>query len=225
MATTTDPAVKAALEGERRFMLWDVGWTGYETMLALVGDGHVRLTYDRGDLELMSPSQSHERFKKIFGRFVEAVTGELGLPCEGAGSTTWRLKDLDRGLEPDECYYIANAEVAIGRDVDLATDPPPDLAIEVELSRSQLDRMGIYAALRIPEVWRFDGETLHFHSLSADGTYAVCENSRGLPFLTPAEVLHWIQMCSGMGQTPWDRELRRWIHTELAPRLKRGSGQ
>jgi Uma2 family endonuclease len=225
MATTTEPAVKAAHEGETRFMLRDIGWSGYETMLALLGDGHVHLTYDRGDLELMSPSKSHERFKKVIARFIEAVTGELVIPCEAAGSTTWRRQDLDRGLEPDECYYITNAEVTIASNGDLSVDPPPDLAIEVEISRGQLDRMRIYAALGISEVWRFGGETLGFHRLSSDGTYTACASSRELPFLTLAEVLHWIQLGYAMGQTPWDRELRAWVHAELAPRLERGSGQ
>jgi Uma2 family endonuclease len=225
MATTTEPAVKVGHDGETRFMLWDIGWSGYETMLALVGDGHVRLSYDQGDLELISPSQSHERFKKTFGRFVEVNAMELRIRCEPGGSTTWRREDLDRGLEPDECYYIANAGLVAGREADLSADPPPDLAIELVLSPSRLDRMRIYAGLGIPEVWRFNGETLRFHVLGADGTYTTRDNSRGFPFLTPAEVLQWVLKTRGMDHTEWACELQAWVHAELKPRLEHGSGQ
>src|SRR3954454_19090485 len=171
MATIVEPRPRTS-EPEPRIVLRGVGWEGYERMLELVGDRPIRLTYDRGDLELMVPSHDHERYKSLLGRLIETLTLELDLPCDAAGSTTWRKQLEDRGLEPDECYYLANAERVSGRKIDLEVDPPPDLAIEVEISRSALDRMGIYAALGVPEVWRFDGETLRVAQLRADGTYA-----------------------------------------------------
>jgi Uma2 family endonuclease len=215
MATTTEIRSRP-LEPESRVVLHGVGWEGYETMLKLVGDRPVRLTYDRGDLELMVPSLDHERYKSLLGRLIETLTLELDLPCDAAGSTTWRKQLEDRGLEPDECYYLANAERVVGRKVDLSVDPPPDLAIEIEISRSALDRLGIYAALGVPEVWRFDGEALRVEQLQADGTYQEVAVSPSFPFLPLNEVIRWLRLAETMGQTPWLRQFREWVREELA---------
>jgi Uma2 family endonuclease len=215
MATTTEIRSRP-LEPESRVVLHGVGWEGYETMLKLVGDRPVRLTYDRGDLELMVPSLDHERYKSLLGRLIETLTLELDLPCDAAGSTTWRKQLEDRGLEPDECYYLANAERVVGRKVDLSVDPPPDLAIEIEISRSALDRLGIYAALGVPEVWRFDGEALRVEQLQADGTYQEVAVSPSFPFLPLNEVIRWLRRAETMGQTPWLRQFREWVREELA---------
>ncbi|MBV8076797.1 MAG: Uma2 family endonuclease, partial [Planctomycetaceae bacterium] len=124
--------------------------------------------------------------------------------------------------KPDECYYLTNAERVVGRRIDLSVDPPPDLAIEVEISRSALDRIGIYAALGVPEVWRFDGEALRVEQLQADGTYREVAASPGLPFLSSEEVVQWLRLAETMGQTPWLRQFREWVRDELAPRFGGG---
>jgi Uma2 family endonuclease len=217
--TTTEPRTRV-LEPEPRFLLRGVGWAGYEAMLGIVGDRRsVRITYDRGDLELMSPSSEHEEFGHLLGRVVVTVTEELRIPCRGLRSTTWRKQLKDRGLEPDECYYLARFPRVRGKKkIDLSVDPAPDLAIEVEISRSALDRMGIYAALGVPEVWRFDGETLRVEQLQADGTYAEVEASPSLPFLPPAEVVRWLGLADTFpGQTAWLRQFREWVRATLAP--------
>jgi Uma2 family endonuclease len=224
LATTTESRTQA-LQPERRFVLRGVGWEGYEAMLAMVGDrSSIRVTYDRGDLELMSPSSEHDLFKSLIARLIETLTLELDLPCEALGSTTWRREPRDKGLEADECYYLANApRVAGKKTIDLANDPPPDLAIEVEISRSALDRMGIYAGLGVPEVWRFDGEALRIEQLQADRTYAEVDRSPGLPMLPPAEVVRWLGLAEDFpGQTPWLRQFRDWVRDELAPRIQEG---
>lgn len=221
MATVVDFKQAArVLEPERRFVLRGVGWEGYEALLKMVGDGHVRLTCDGKDVELMSPSQDHDQFKRMIGRLIETLTLDLNLPCESLGSTTWRRRLKEQGLEPDECFYLANSERIIGRKIDLTVDPPPDLAIEIEISRSALDRMGIYAALGVPEVWRFDGEQLTIELLQPDGTYQAVPASPSLPMLPPDEVVRWVEKGMGMGQTPWLREFRDWVRAEVAPRFQ-----
>jgi hypothetical protein len=133
-----------------------------------------------------------------------------------------RREDLDRGLEPDECFHLfAHAEQVCGRESDLSVDPPPDLAIEIEMTRSALDRLGIYAALRIPEVWRFDGQTLQVLAIQADGTYAACEASPSLPFLPLAEVVRFLNQAETMDHSRWGRAFREWVRNELAPRFRR----
>jgi Uma2 family endonuclease len=219
MATAVEP-LKATRshEAEQRVVIRGVDWDGYEALLRLVGDGHVRITYDGEDAELMSPSYDHEDFKKMIARLIETLTLELNIPCQAAGSTTRRKRLKAKGLEPDECYYISNSERVAGRRIDLTVDPPPDLAVEIEISRSALDRMAIYAALGVPEVWRYDGRTLRVERLRPDGTYAEVPASVELPSFPPGEVVRWLEKGRGQGQTAWLREFREWVRAELLPR-------
>lgn len=216
MSTIVEPRPKTHTP-ELRFVLHDVGWRGYETLLEIVGDGPTRMTYDRGSVEFMSPSHDHEVFRRILGRVIDIVTEELYLPCINAGSTTWRRQDVDRGLEPDDCFYLANAGRVRGKKIDLNVDPPPDLAIEIEISRSALDRMGIYAALGVPEVWRFDGETLRVERLQEDRTYATTAVSPSFPFLPLEEVVRFLGLAETMDHGDWGRQFRAWIRDTVAP--------
>jgi Uma2 family endonuclease len=219
MAVAPDIRTVGTSDGQR-FLLRGVGWHTYESLLNGLGDRRVRLTYDRGDLELMSPSYRHETFGRLLGRMIDTLTLELNLPMKGGGSTTFRRADLDRGLEPDECYYLANQPRVQGKEeIDLTVDPPPDLAIEVDITRSSLDRMGIYAALGVPELWRFDGESLQVYGLQADGTYALRPSSLSFPFLPMSDVVRFLIRGEAMDETPWVRSFRDWIRAEVAPRV------
>jgi Uma2 family endonuclease len=221
MTTALEARRTRSLEGEHRFLLPGIGWEGYEALLKLIGDGRTRVTYDRGDAELMSPLWDHEEIKRLIGRLVETVTEELNLPCEEAGSTTFRSQALDKGLEPDECYYLANADRVIGYSAlrpGASPPPPPDLAVEIEITRGAFSRMGIYAALGVAEVWRHDGHALTIEVLQPDGTYQKAAASPALPMITPEEILQWVGYGSTMGKTPWVRELRAWVRDVLVPR-------
>src|SRR5436190_2363972 len=120
----------------------------------------------------MSPRLEHDDDGRFLGDLVFVLTEELGLPLKRGGSTTLRRRLKQRGIEADECFWIANAPRMAGRRrLDLRVDPPPDLAIEVDVTHSPLDRLSIYAALKIPEVWRLKGDELLFYVLGGDGTY------------------------------------------------------
>lgn len=203
----------------QRFLIHNVPWSGYEAMLAILGDRPIRVTYDRGDLELMSPSIAHEESGRLLGLFVQALAEELGFPCLGLKSATWRRRLEERGLEADESFYLANAEriVALGKKVDLNVNPPPDLCIEVEITRSALERMPIYEALGVPEVWRYDGETLRVAALGPDGTYSYGDQSPSMPFLPIAEVVRLVALAEGMEHARWGRMIRSWIRHNLPP--------
>jgi Uma2 family endonuclease len=206
---------------EPRFVLYGVGWRGYETMLDLVGDRPIRLTYDRGNLELMSPSQDHEKVKSLVGRLVEALTEELDIPSISLGSTTWRREDLDRGLEADECFYLFDhAERFQGRTSEPGVDPPPDLAVEIDITRSSLNRQDIYGALGVPEVWRLDASSLQVLLLRPDGRYDTATSSRLFPFLPLDEVARRLREGAAMTHSLWGRQVRAWIRDELAPRYR-----
>src|SRR5688572_18633311 len=123
----------------RRLTLRGVPWSLYTQLLEVVGEGQPRMTYDRGSLELETLSERHEAFKWIAGRFVEAYAEESGIEYRPTGSTTWHRESIEGGLEADESYYIQNCPRIRGREVDPSVDPPPDLAVEIDLSPPDVD--------------------------------------------------------------------------------------
>lgn len=213
MATVTETPIQHT---EQRFLLSDVSWETYD---ALCNDPGIRtrMTYDRGMLEFMSPSQRHENLKTLLGRMVEVMTEELNIPVKSCGSTTYRRAILDKGLEPDECYYVQHELDMRGKDeLDLDVDPPPDVAIEVEVTKSALDRMGIYAALGVPEVWRFDGKTLRLFVLNETSEYEETGRSPTFPQLPPDELVRFLARRTQQDETSLIRSFRQWVHQNLA---------
>jgi Uma2 family endonuclease len=174
-----------------------VTWEQYEALLEALPDHRLRHTYDRGFLEIMSPSQKHDKLKKIIGRFVEHMALTLGIHIECSGSATYRRKLLDRGLEPDETYFIANEPAVRGKlDWDPDSDPPPDLAVEMDLRRPSLRRMSIYAALGVPELWTHNGSAMRFHVLDPERRYREVDRSLSFPFLSPTDIDRFLSRLS-----------------------------
>lgn len=198
---------------EQRFVLHGVSWRTYERLLRVFADRPgVRLTYDRGTLELMTLSHEHEHQAHLLGRLVVALTEELNLPLKGGRSTTFRRRRRQRGLEPDECYWITSEALVRGKDrIDLRRDPPPDLALEIDITHSSLDRLAIYAALGVPEVWRVDGPTLAFHVLGPDGLYSVRSHSLAFPQLTPADLTPFLTLRGQIDENTLLRQFRAWV--------------
>jgi len=191
-----------------------VDWHTYGRLLrAFAERPAMRLTYDRGVLEIMSPLQEHEGGAYLLGRFVDTLTEELGLTVKADGSTTFRRRRQRRGLEPDNSYWIANEPRVRGkRHINLRVDPPPDLAIEVDVTRSSLNRMGIYASLGVPEVWRLDGDVLTFEVLQPGGrSYAASGTSLAFPLVTPADLLSFLALRNQMDENAVVQRLRAWI--------------
>jgi Uma2 family endonuclease len=199
--------------------LHGIEWQTYSRLLKIFAERpSVRLAYDRGALEIMSPLHEHESDADLLGRFVVALTEELGLPIKAGRSTTFRRRRKQRGIEPDNSYWIANeARVRGKRRINLRVDPPPDLAIEVDVTASSLDRMAIYAALRVPEVWRFDnGADLSFQILQADGTYGAGACSLAFPMIAPGDLLRFVAL-RGEEENTIVRKFREWLR-QLLPR-------
>ena len=202
----------ASTQAENRVVLSNISWSTFEALLAETDRRGTRFTYDRGDLEMMSPSREHERIKRLIGRMIETATLELGIPISSGGSTTLKSQLKQRGVEPDECYYVANEPRVRGKDdFDLAVDPPPDLAIEVDLTSSSLDQLGIYAALGVPELWLCDGSAIRAYHLQPDGTYAEQPGSLSFPFLPLAELLRFLAQRNDADETTWTRSFRDWV--------------
>jgi Uma2 family endonuclease len=170
-----------------------VPWEAYVAFCDGLGERYLRVTYDHGEMEVMGVSRKHEKSKKRLGRLVETLTEELDLDIAYGGSMTCRNEEMLCALEPDDCYWIAHETDVRDRDeIDLDNDPLPDLAFEIEISRSALDRMSIYAALKVPEVWRWDDETLFIHVLTGRGAYRVSKRSRAFPFLPVADFASFV---------------------------------
>jgi Uma2 family endonuclease len=205
MATAASPA-------ESRVLLRNISWATFERILAETDRRGTRFTYDRGALEIMSPSREHERCKRYLGRMIESLTEEIGIPISSGGSTTLKSQMLAKGVEPDECYYIANEPRVRGRDeLDLAVDPPPDLAIEVDLTSSSLDQLGIYASVGVPEVWLYDGARLRVYHLQPAGQYVQSASSPAFPVLPLDQVERFLSQRDGTDETSWIRSFRGWV--------------
>lgn len=205
---------------KQRLLLHDVSWESYIAIgNALCDRPALRMTYDRGSLEFMVTSSQHEIYKRWFSRLIEALTEECNRPIVTAGNMTFQRENLDRGLEADDCFWIAHEPRMRGKLTwDPAIDPPPDLALEIEISRSALPRMSIYAALGVPEVWRFDGSAMRVELLQSDGTYAVVERSLAFPAIPVNEIVPFLQPSAELDSISVLRSFRVWVRQRLEQR-------
>jgi Uma2 family endonuclease len=200
-----------------RLVLDLVSWRDYTRFLFLFAERPAwRLTYDRGVLEIMSPSKAHESGVELLGRFVVVLTEELGLPINAGGSTTYRRKRRRKGLEPDRSWWIANEHLVRGKlEIDLSQDPPPDLCIEVDVTNSSLDRMGIYASLGVPEVWRLDAQGLTFNVLEKKAS-VVRSVSLAFPLVSPADLLGPLNLRGQADENAIVAQFRSWVRQKIA---------
>jgi Uma2 family endonuclease len=203
-----------AHQPETRIVIPNISWEIFEA-LGNSDCASTRFAYDQGVLEIMSPSNDHEGFHKLLDRAVEVLTEELNIPLRSTGSTTLKDQLRKRGVEPDESYYLASLEIVGGkRNIDLATDPPPDLAIEVDISRSSLDKLRLYASIGVPELWLYDGDSIRVHLLQSNGAYLERETSAAFPFLDFRMVEHFIEQYDYRDEHAWRRSFRQWVREQ-----------
>ncbi len=221
---TLDELEEMVAEPDRRVVIRDVDYAFYEQLVDSIPEWfHIHVDFDGKDLEVMSPGISHEGSKSLLARLVMVVTEECDIAIYAASQTTWKRPEIARGVEADESYFFqrhkldAVATALARRSKGVIGCPNPDLAIEVDVSPSKVDRAAIYAALQVPEVWRFDGDQLVIELLGDDERYHVAEMSRFLP-VTSEEVRRWVVDEDSSNQTSWARRLRAWARSEVAPR-------
>lgn len=197
-----------------RTVLTGVRWQTYQGLLSdLAENPGKRLTYDQGILEIMTPLPEHEINKGFLSRLVQTATEVLGLEVLSLCSTTLSREDLQKGIEPDECYYITNEALVRNKTYfNFSVDPAPDLAIEVDITSSSLNRLGIYAALEVSELWRFDCENLSIYCLQS-GNYREGEKSRILPILSKTIILEFLRKRGEMGENALLKEFRQRLQT------------
>jgi Uma2 family endonuclease len=142
-----------------------VDWDGYLTIRTILGENRsAHLTYYNGILEIMTPLEAHENSSGLIGQFIEILTEELNLNIKSMESTTLDRPGLKAGAKPDQGYYIANEPLVRGKTVDLNVDPPPDLVVEVDITHTDINKNLLYAQLRVPEFWRYNGKILKIYN-------------------------------------------------------------
>jgi Uma2 family endonuclease len=200
-------------------VLDQVTWAEYSRYLrAFAERPRIRLTYDRGVLEIMCPLPEHELPAEAFGRFLVILCEELNQPMRAGGSMTLRRRRRRGGLEPDKCWWIASApRLRPGLRIDLRTDPPPDLAVEVDVTNSSLPRMRIYASLGVREVWRVDNGVLTFHILdTATRTYQSQTHSVAFPILASADLAPFLAQVGQIEDIALGVQFRAWLRQRIA---------
>ena len=204
------------IQSPDRVVLHNISWRTYQSLLAdFEQEPAARLTYDRGTLEIRKPLDPHESYKKLIGRLIEAATEELGLEVRSLGSRTCEREDMAKGLEPDQCYYIQNEPQVRGIDqIDLNQLPPPDLAVEIDITSSSLNRFAIYQALGIPEIWRFDGQSLTI-SLLQTSEYEVAQRSVALSPLQANDFEDYLLADKNVGENSLLRQFRTALRNRL----------
>ncbi|MBC1238234.1 Uma2 family endonuclease [Nostoc sp. 2RC] len=192
-----------------------ISWQTYENLLAeLSNSRRLRLTYNRGTLEIMVPSPEHERYKEIAGRFVETLAEELELRIECLGSTTFKRPELS-GAEPDKCFYIENINAIRGKKrIDLAQDPPPDLVVEIDITSSSKNRFEVYADMGVPEIWRYDGKDFSINIL-LNQKYISVEQSLAFPNLPLTEISNFLEEVEEKDYLELVQEFRQWVKSQI----------
>jgi Uma2 family endonuclease len=179
-----------------------VSWDEYEQLLQDLGERpDLRVTYDEGRLEVMTLSDQHEEFADGMLGLARLFSQELGIPLETRGSATRRRPRMRKGTEPDQSFWVANAHRIIGkRRIDLDTDPPPDIVVEIDITKDSRGKFSIYAAFGVPEIWRCDGAQVQMYELRGT-TYVEVEASRFFPGLTCSLVFEFLEISNARGQT------------------------
>ena len=197
----------------QRLLIHDVDWSEFEEILAELGDKRTaRIAYSQKTLEIRMPLPKHEREKSLIGDVVKILLEELEIDCECFGSSTFKRQEMGYGIEPDECFYIKNHKLMVGKDrIDLSVDPPPDLAIEVDVtSKTQIDA---YVNLGVPELWIYVRGELKIYTLQSE-QYQPVSSSPTFPRLQILELVAEVLAQSiTIGRSPALRAFRKKIRT------------
>ncbi|MEM9007771.1 MAG: Uma2 family endonuclease [Cyanobacteria bacterium P01_F01_bin.86] len=193
----------------QRLLIQHLNWQQFEQILEELGESRSsRIAYSYGTLEIRMSSPEHEVDKELIGDLIKSLLDELEIDCECFGSTTFKQETMESGIEPDQCFYIQNQEQMRGkRRIDLTVDPPPDLAIEVDVtSKTQL---AAYAALGVPELWLYERGQLNIYTLEASQYQATTTS----PTFSELPILDWVtevlEQSIAMGRSPALRNFRK----------------
>ena len=197
-------------------VLHGVPWKIYRRLREMPENNNIRMTYDRGELEIMSPSAEHEGIAYLIGKLIDVWTMELNVPIRSCRTMTIRRSALDCGFEPDNCYYVQHEpQMWNKKNIRFTTDPPPDLAVEVETTRSLLNKMEVYAAFGVPELWRWRGNALTVLALSPEGQYVARPTSICFPAFPIARTEDIVRQVGAAHETDLILAFRDWVRENV----------
>lgn len=196
--------------------LEDISWDEYELLLDQLADWPgMRVSYDHGRVEIMSPTFEHENYIGFFSRLGHILSNEMDIVVEAAGATTYKQESLLQGSEGDQSFYVQNASAIIGkRRIDLDIDPPPDVVVEVDITSESLSKFPIYAAFLVPEIWRYDGKQARIYHL-VNESYLERNASLSFPFLTSQAMTEFLEQSKTQGQTAALVAFQQWIRAAM----------
>ena len=199
----------------QEMLLKDISWQQLENILAEMGEKRAaRISYSDGWLEIMVPLPEHEKDKEIFGELVRILLDKLEINFEPFGSTTLKNERMRQAVEPDTSFYIQNQAAVIGKSlIDLNIDPPPDLAIEIDItSRTRFEN---YEILGVPELWRYQQQGLEIFLLQ-EGKYIKSQSSPNFPNIPIIELVNeYVRQCLTIGRSQAMRNFRNWVKENL----------
>jgi len=190
-----------------------LNWKTYEALLQQLGDDRsTRLAYDRGVLEIRMPGEPHEIVNRLLAKIITLLAMELGMEVNDFGSTTLNRESLDRGIEPDSCFYIQNAAPGQGLESSATESLAPDLALEVDIANSSASKMAIYQVMAVPEIWLFRRNELKIQWLEA-GQYVEVERSRAFPTVSAQQLNEWVELRRTATDSAVLREVQQFCQT------------
>ena len=203
--------LKAMASSSGSVVLHGVSWELYRRLRKMQENRNIRMTYARGELEIMSPSRAHEAIAELLGMLIEIWSLESDIGIAPCGTMTISRADLDLGFESDKCYYVQHEpQVRDEEEIDFTADPPPDLAIEVEISHKLSTKMKTYVAFGVPELWHCRGRELKVYELTSGGNYAPRDTSICFPNLPIAKIDEIVRQLGTVRRTTLLRSFRDW---------------
>jgi len=194
--------------------LRNVSWEEYEALLeSLNAAGGLRVSYDRGTLQIITLSSEHESYVRLLEKLIALVSARLRIRVLSFGSSTMKKREEAKGSAPDACFYVQRATV-IGHKIhiDFGIDPPPDVVVEIDVSHDSLGKFPTYATLGVPEIWRYDGKVLLIYHLK-QGQYVAAQSSLAMPMLTPGVLTEFLNRSQQSNQYDILLAFEDWLET------------
>jgi Uma2 family endonuclease len=188
------PLSKIELTPGSAMQISGVNWENYIALMQELGDARsTRIAYANGVLEIRMPGQHHEALNRVLAAIVLTLAEELGYDFNDLGSMTINRPELSKGLEPDSCFYIQNAQAGQGLGTTIANDLPPDLALEIDIAQRSDTKLSIYQAFSVPEVWLYQGDQVKIKHLDQD-QYVDALTGRAFPLVSSNQLNQWLEL-------------------------------
>lgn len=214
--TKRNKIVRVNTDVVERVILHGISWKTYEKILAEHDEvSNPRFAYCDGELEIMVVGYQHERTKEELSELLIEIARILEIDYQGSASTTFRREKKQKGFEGDASFYFKNADFIRGKkEIDLNVDPPPELVVEIDITHGSLPKFPIFSALRIEELWRFDGDEVIFYRLENEDYKRIAE-SVCLPNVKSETVTELLFAAQELKRSDWLKLVHRLIEKNL----------